>query len=338
MVKSSNRDQNKNLRFQNNNSIYISKGSSCHQQFCNSRACASNSKKTIYKKHSKCNNSRKTSLLHSSLGKNYSGSRNVIYCKGVRNTVCKSPISEENTKLHKNVKRTIFISGTGSFGNVGERNYPKSNTHTRAISEQPLQEKKYGGSCTVVNFKNLNKFIPYKRFKMEGLHYLKFVLDQDNLLCKLDLKEAYFLVLINKNSQNFVRFQWSGNLYEFLCLCFGLESVPRNFTKLLKVPIALLRHVNIRIIIYLDDMLLNGRTLPEILVARDTLIFLLQHLGFMINFKKLLLRPVKQIEFLGLVIDTKKMTFALSEKQSKCRSQQCHEIFKQPKTVLISQS
>ena len=190
----------------------------------------------------------------------------------------------------------------------------------------------------MVNFKNLNKFIPYKRFKMEGLHYLKFVLDQDNLLCKLDLKEAYFLVLINKNSQNFVRFQWSGNLYEFLCPCFGLESVPRNFTKLLKVPIALLRQVNIRIIIYLDDMLLNGRTLPEILVARDTLIFLLQHLGFMINFKKLLLRPVKQIEFLGLVIDTKKMTFALSEKQSKYRSQQCQEIFKQPKTVLISQS
>ena len=102
----------------------------------------SNSKKIIYKKHSKCNTCRKTSLLHSSLGKNYLESRNIIYCKGVRNPVSRSPISGENTKLDKNVKRTIFISGTGSFENVGERRYPKSTTHTRAISEQPLPYRK----------------------------------------------------------------------------------------------------------------------------------------------------------------------------------------------------
>ena len=140
-AKSSNRDQNKNVRFQNNASVntrkfhhagsasngkyfsYNSKGSSCHQQFrtsstnkdCNSRSCASNNTKIIYKKHSKCTISRKISLLHSNPGKNCSGSRNIIYCKGVRNPVCKSPISAKNTKLDKNVKRTIFISGTGSL-------------------------------------------------------------------------------------------------------------------------------------------------------------------------------------------------------------------------------
>ena len=111
------------------------------------------------------------------------------------------------------------------------------------------------------------------------------------------LKETYFSVLLNKNSQKFVRFQWSGNIYQFLCLCFGLGLAP-IFTKLLKVPTALLRRVNIRIIIYLDEMLLMGRTLPEILMARDTLVFLLQHLGFAINLKKSVLHPVKQIEFL----------------------------------------
>ena len=60
--------------------------------------------------------------------KNYSGSRNIIYCKGIQNPVCKSPISGENTKLEKSIKRAIFISGTGSFKN-GERNHPKSGTH-----------------------------------------------------------------------------------------------------------------------------------------------------------------------------------------------------------------
>ena len=150
---------------------------------------------------------------------------------------------------------------------------------------------------------------------MDGLRYLKFLLEQDDLLCKIVLKEAYFSVLLKKSSQKFLRFQWSGNLYEFLCLCFGLGPAPRNFTKLLKVSIAFLRRVNIQIIIYLDDMLLMGRTLPEILMTRDTVVFLLQHLGFVVNLKKSVSHPVKQIEFLGLVIDIEKMSLALSEKK-----------------------
>ena len=66
----------------------------------------------------------------------------------------------------------------------------------------------------------------------------------------------------------------------------------------------------------LADMLLIGRTLPEILMARGTLIFLL-HLGFVINLRKVVLHPVKQIEFMGLVKNTEKMTLALSEKKLK---------------------
>ena len=105
-----------------------------------------------------------------------------------------------------------------------------------------------------------------------------------------------------------------GNLYEFLCLCFGLGPAPRIFPKLLKVPIALLRRLNICLVIYLDGIVLMGRT-EEILMSRNTLIFLLQHLGFVINLKKLVLTPSQQIEFLGLTIDTYTMTVALTEEK-----------------------
>ena len=130
-------------------------------------------------------------------------------------------------------------------------------------------EKQDGGNGPVMNLKNINKFIPYEHCKMEGLQFLKFLLKQDDFLCKTDLKEAYFSVPLNKNSQTFVRFQWSGYIYEFFCLCFGLGPAPIIFTKLLKVPIALLRRVNIRIIFYIYDMLLMRRTLPEIFLAKD---------------------------------------------------------------------
>ena len=58
------------------------------------------------------------------------------------------------------------------------------------LSNLFLVEKKDGGKRTVIKFKNLNKSIPCKHFKIEGPHCLKFL--QDDFLCKIDLKEAYF--------------------------------------------------------------------------------------------------------------------------------------------------
>ena len=139
---------------------------------------------------------------------------------------------------------------------------------------------------------------------MEGLQNLKYMLQKGDYMCKLELKDVYFSVPLEKNSRQFVRFRSSGNLYEFLCLCFALGPAPRIFTKLLKVPMTISRKINIKIIIYLDDMLLIGHSLEETVMSRDTVTFLLQHLGFVINWKKSVLTPVQKIEFLGLTINS----------------------------------
>ena len=78
---------------------------------------------------------------------------------------------------------------------------------------------------------------------------------------------------------------------------FCLRPAPRIFTKILEVPISLIRRLNIRINIYLDDMLLLGRLINEVLIATDTAIFSLQHLGFVINLKKSILTPQQKIVF-----------------------------------------
>ena len=106
----------------------------------------------------------------------------------------------------------------------------------------------------MINLKQLNTYIPYCRFKMKGLQNLKHMLQKRYYMYKLDLKDAYFSVPLKKNSRHFVRFRWSGNLYKFLCLCFSLGLAPRIFTKLLKVPMKIVRRINIKIIIYLEDM------------------------------------------------------------------------------------
>ena len=150
---------------------------------------------------------------------------------------------------------------------------------------------------------------------MEGLNLLQSMLQKGDYLCKLDLKCTYFCVPLKKESRKYVRFQWKGTLYEFLCLCFGPGPDPLKFTKILKVPISLLRRLQIRVIIYLDDMLLMSQTLEELLMSRDTIIFLLTHLGFVINLKKSILVPVQQIEFLGLDIDYVEMKLFLPQRK-----------------------
>ena len=145
----------------------------------------------------------------------------------------------------------------------------------------------------MIDLKYLHRFIPYRDVKMESSHCLKYVLQKGDHMCKIGLKDAYFSVPLHKDSRKLVLSLWARNLYEFLCLCFGLGPAPRIFTKLLKVPISVLRRLMISIIIYLDDLLVLGNSMSEIFTARDSVIFLLQHLGFVINLKKCVLDPVQ---------------------------------------------
>ena len=148
-----------------------------------------------------------------------------------------------------------------------------------------LVERKDGGQRPAINLKQLNKHIPCQLIKIKGLYYLKFMLQQGELLCELDLNAAYFSVpLHRKDSRKMMRFQWSSNLFDFLSMCFALGPAPRIFTKLLKVSLSIVRKLNLRIIIYLEGMLLLGKTFQEVLMTKYTMIFLLQHLGFVINF------------------------------------------------------
>ena len=94
---------------------------------------------------------------------------------------------------------------------------------------------------------------------MKDLYCLKYLLEENNFLCKIDLKDVYFSVLLCMTSTKFGRFPWLGNLNAFPCLRFGLGSVSKILSKLLMIPIALLKWLNIRLAIYLDVIFSDGK-------------------------------------------------------------------------------
>ena len=124
-----------------------------------------------------------------------------------------------------------------------------------------------------------NQNIPYVQFKMEGLSLLQELLQKAGFLCNLDLKDSYFSVALQETSQKYVRFPWRGNPYEFLCLCIGLRPAPRIFTKPMKIPIALMRRLKVRLITYLNDILVVGSSLDEMMISKDHIEFYITESG-----------------------------------------------------------
>ena len=123
----------------------------------------------------------------------------------------------------------------------------------------------------------------------------------------------------------YVRFEWEYSLYEFLCLCFELGPAPRLFAKLIKASLSILHKLYIRIIVYLDDFLILGKTLEETILSRDTAVYLLQNLGFVINLKKSVLQPTQRTEFLGMIIDSVEMTVSLPQEKLESISKRCQD-------------
>jgi len=57
----------------------------------------------------------------------------------------------------------------------------------------------------------------------------------------LDLKDAYYSVPVNTQHRKYPRFEFKGTFYEFTYLPNGLDSAPREFTKLMKPVFVTLR-------------------------------------------------------------------------------------------------
>ena len=192
-----------------------------------------------------------------------------------------------------------------------------------------LVEKKYGGKWPVINLKHLPALqdgrlaLPSKQSKEGRLHV------------QTGFKRCMLFSSIKSCIQKICAVSLVRDALRVSCLCFGLGPAPRIFTNLLKVPVSVLRHLNILIIVNLDDMLLIGHTIEEKLIARDTVVFSLQQLGFVLNLQKSVLTPTQRMQFLGAAVDSLIMTLSLSENKASKVQKQCQELLQKTQVLIL---
>ena len=186
-----------------------------------------------------------------------------------------------------------------------------SHTPGEFVSNIFTVRKKSSGNRPVIDMRALNDFVEYIPFRMEDISLLKSVLKQGDFMTKLSLRDAYLTVPVDKRLRIYLLFIWRGVLYQFTCLPFGLSSSSRIFNKAIKPMIAFLRAMGIRLLIFLDNILIMASSHKLAVQHTDLVIQVLASLGFVINFPKSIFIPSKVLPYLGFEVNSGPMKLFL---------------------------
>ena len=188
------------------------------------------------------------------------------------------------------------------------------------ISDVFLRPKPDGRFRLILDLTELNKSVEKHHFKMDTLSTAIIMMRQDCYMASVDLQDAYYAVPVREQDRKFLSFNWRGKTFRYTALPNGLSSTPRIFTKITKPIYSTLRKNGHQCFGYIDDSFITAETREQCGYSVRETLNLFQSLGFLINGKKSVVEPTKQLVFLGMVLDSSNMTVSLApEKREKIK-------------------
>lgn len=133
-------------------------------------------------------------------------------------------------------------------------------------------------------------------------------------MISVDMRDAYFHVLVHQDSRKFIRFIFKNRVYHFRALCFGLATAPQFFTRVLTPIAECLCLLGVNISLYLDDWLLHSQSKEACTEDLQKTLLLAPELGLLINFQKSQLTPSQEIAYLGMRINSDFLGFSFPPK------------------------
>lgn len=241
--------------------------------------------------------------------------------KGYKIPFCKSVVQNRNTSRSNSLEELCELEkAIAKLEHIGAIAKSKEEAG-QFLSSYFLRPKADGSYRFILNLKSINEFIVTEHFKLEDLRTVVNIIRPNDYLCSIDLKDAYLLIPIHKHYRKYLKFLFKNSLYEFSSLPFGLSTAPFVFTKVLRPVVTYLRKLNIRCVIYLDDLLILGSSFEECQKNMRTAVDLFTFLGFIVNEGKSNLILQRKCKFLGMIINTQDWQIELpGEKRIKIKS------------------
>ena len=179
-----------------------------------------------------------------------------------------------------------------------------------------LLPKKDGTFRLILNLKSFNEFVTHHHFKMDSLQTIIKLVTPNCFMASIDMKDAYYSIPIKSEDRKYLRFKWEDQFYEFTCLPNGLSCAPRQFTKILKPPLATLHKQGHISIAHLDDLYLQGRTYEDCVKNVIDTTVLLDKLGLVVHPEKSSFIPSQVLVILGFIINSLTMTIQLTTEKA----------------------
>lgn len=165
---------------------------------------------------------------------------------------------------------------------------------------------------------SLNDFAPHDKFCYQSIQDAVDLTKPGHYFAKVDLAAAYRSVRIHPSNYKATGLKWtfSGDVnLSYMVdtrLPFGARTSPEIFNQLTQAVRVMMRRRGYHVVCYLDDMLVVGPSYASTLTGLNSLLALLRHLGFQINYSKVE-GPVQRLVFLGIVLDSLRMTLELPQ-------------------------
>ena len=237
----------------------------------------------------------KDTILHSAEMHNYHSVTNALAKPKVEATIL-DEISAGNYGILPT--RPTIISALGSV--------PKPNS----------DELRLIHDCSMPHKKGVNSYIDIDKLQYQTLQDATKQIKKDYFLAKVDLRHAYRSVPVHPSNFPALGLKWrfSGDShYTYLFdrrLPFGAKSSPGIFHRLTQSIRRMMLKRGFVVVVYLDDFLIIAESELQCQQGFDTLCELLLCLGFQLSPSKLV-RPTQKLVFLGIEIDTRKLSLAL---------------------------
>ena len=181
---------------------------------------------------------------------------------------------------------------------IRESKSPHSNL---AFMVSKHSEIKRGKARMVINYKEVNKDTKFDGYYIPNKEILINLARGKNYYSKFDCKSGFWQIKMDNDNIPITAFSTPRGYYEWIVMPFGLKNAPQVFQRKMD---KIFSDYSSFIIVYIDDMLICSYNEKDHEKHLDIFITLYKEHGIILSKKKVEIKK-KEIEFLGMIIDSK---------------------------------